>query len=160
MSAFGRETRMQLTARQLNAAVVIAVEGALTASTARQFLRRARGLLAFVQTPRVAIDLSGVPRVDASGGAALIALLRHVQREGVMLPRLRIRRRVVDGRHVFRLEGDLDGSTACHALDVVARAPRDGRELEIDLSAVRLTEGFGLEVLSRGLSRLARQRSV
>ena len=77
-----------------------------------------------------------------------------------MLPRLRIRRRVVAGRHVFKLEGDLDGSTACHALDVVARAPRDGRELEIDLSAVRLTEGFGLEVLSRGLSRLARQRSV
>ena len=72
MSAFGRDTRMRLTARQVNAGVVIAVEGALTASTARQFLRRARGLLAFVEMPRVAIDLSGVPRLDASGGAALI----------------------------------------------------------------------------------------
>ena len=71
---------MRVTSRQLNAVVVIAVEGALTASTARQFLRRARGLLAFVEMPRVAIDLSGVPRFDASGGAALIALLRHVQR--------------------------------------------------------------------------------
>ena len=32
--------------------------------------------------------------------------------------------------------------------------------MEIDLSAVRLAEGFGLEILSRGLSRLARERSV
>lgn len=77
-----------------------------------------------------------------------------------MRPHLRIRRQIVDARHVFRMEGELDGSTACHALDVVARVPRDGRELEIDLSAVRLVEGLGLEILSRGLAQLARQRSV
>jgi len=77
-----------------------------------------------------------------------------------MMPRLRIRRQVTDGRHVFRLEGELDGSTACQALDTVGRAPGDGRGLEVDLSAVRLIGTFGLEILSRGLTRLAHQREV
>ena len=77
-----------------------------------------------------------------------------------MLPRLRIQRRIVGGRHVFRLEGELDGSTACQALDTVARAPSDGLGLEVDLSSVGLVGMFGLEILSRGLGRLARQRAV
>jgi hypothetical protein len=78
----------------------------------------------------------------------------------IMLPRLRIRRRVMEGRHVFCLEGELDGSTACQALDTVGRVPRDGRSVEVDLSAVRLSGMFGLEILSRGLARLAHQREV
>lgn len=78
----------------------------------------------------------------------------------IMLPRLRIRRRVMESRHVFHLEGELDGSTACQALDTVGRVPRDGRSVEVDLSAVRLSGMFGLEILSRGLARLAHQREV
>jgi hypothetical protein len=77
-----------------------------------------------------------------------------------MLPRLRIQRREVSGRHVFRLEGELDGSTACLALDSVGRVPGDGRGVEVDLSAVRLIGMFGLEILSRGLGRLAHEREV
>jgi anti-anti-sigma regulatory factor len=77
-----------------------------------------------------------------------------------MMPRLRIHRQVTGGRHVFRLEGELDGSSACQALDTVGRAPGDGRGLEVDLSAVRLIGMFGLEILSRGLESLAHQREV
>jgi anti-anti-sigma regulatory factor len=77
-----------------------------------------------------------------------------------MPPRLRIRRRQRDGQHLVRLEGEVDGSTACHALDVMARTPPDGRELVIDLSALTGVETFGLEVLSRGLRQLARARRV
>ena len=39
-----------------------------------------------------------------------------------MPPRLRIRRRQRDGQHFVRFEGEVDGSTACHALDVLAQA--------------------------------------
>jgi len=77
-----------------------------------------------------------------------------------MPPRLRIRRRQREGQHVIRLEGIVDGSTACHALDVLARTPPDGRELVLDLSALSAIEPFGLEVLARGLRALGRQRRV
>jgi anti-anti-sigma regulatory factor len=77
-----------------------------------------------------------------------------------MPPRLRIRRRQRDGQHVVRFEGEVDGSTACHALDVLARTPPDGRELVLDLSLLTGVEAFGMEVLSRGLRRLARERRV
>jgi anti-anti-sigma regulatory factor len=77
-----------------------------------------------------------------------------------MPPRLRIRRRQRGGQHVLKFEGTMDGSTACHALDVLARTPPDGRELVLDLSALTSIEAFGLEVLGRGLRRLARQRRV
>ena len=122
MSAFGRDTRMRLTARQVNAGVVIAVEGALTASTARQFLRRARGLLAFVETPRVAIDLSGVPRVDASGGAALIALLRHVQScQGDLclfglVPGVRLLMEIMQMHLMFDIAPNVDGAVEALAV--------------------------------------------
>jgi anti-anti-sigma regulatory factor len=77
-----------------------------------------------------------------------------------MAPRLRIRRRLRDGQHVLKFEGAMDGSTACHALDVMARTPPDGREMVLDLSALTAVEAFGLEVLGRGLRRLARHRRV
>lgn len=77
-----------------------------------------------------------------------------------MPPRLRIRRRQREGQHVVRFEGTVDGSTACHALDVLARTPPDGRDLVLDLSALSTIETFGFEVLSRGLRALARQRRV
>ena len=113
---------MRLTARQVNAGVVIAVEGALTASTARQFLRRARGLLAFVEMPRVAIDLSGVPRVDASGGAALIALLRHVQScQGDLclfglVPGVRLLMEIMQMHLMFDIAPNVDGAVEALAV--------------------------------------------
>jgi len=77
-----------------------------------------------------------------------------------MPPRLRVRRRQRDDRHVLKFEGEIDGSTACHALDVLGRTPPDGRELVLDFSALTGAEAFGLEVLSRGLRQVARRRRV
>jgi anti-anti-sigma factor len=73
---------MQLTSRQVGSVTVIAPAGELTGATAPGFLQRGRLLLASASTPLVAIDLAGVPRLDSSGYAALVALLRHVQRRG------------------------------------------------------------------------------
>lgn len=77
-----------------------------------------------------------------------------------MPPRLRVRRREREDRHVFTFEGEIDGSTACHALDVVGRTPPDGRELVLDFSGLTGVQGFGLDVLSRGLRQMARERRV
>jgi anti-anti-sigma factor len=77
-----------------------------------------------------------------------------------MAPRLRVRRRQRDDRHILKFEGEIDGSTACHALDVLGRTPPDGRELVLDLSALTGVESFGLEVLARGLRQVARERRV
>jgi hypothetical protein len=71
-----------------------------------------------------------------------------------------VRRRQREDGHVFTFEGAIDGSTACHALDVLGRTPFDGRDLVLDLSALTGVETFGLEVLSRGLRQIARQRRV
>lgn len=77
-----------------------------------------------------------------------------------MPPRLRVRRRQREDRHILTFEGAIDGSTACHALDVLGRTPLDGRELVLDFTALTGVETFGLEVLSRGLRQIARQRRV
>jgi len=74
--------RVELIARQIGAVTVLTPLGELTVPTATVFLRRARGLGASVTQPLVAVDLSGVRRIDSSGYAALVALLRHVQRRG------------------------------------------------------------------------------
>jgi anti-anti-sigma factor len=72
--------RMQLTTRRDGAVTVVAAAGELTVPTAPSFLRQARLALAPIAEPLVAVDLSGVRRIDSSGFAALVALLRHVQR--------------------------------------------------------------------------------
>ncbi len=77
-----------------------------------------------------------------------------------MPPRLRVRRRQREDRYVLKFEGEIDGSTACHALDVLGRTPPDGREVVLDFSALTGVEAFGLEVLARGLRRVARERRV
>lgn len=77
-----------------------------------------------------------------------------------MPARLRIRRHQRDGRCVIALAGAVDGSTACHALDVLARTPARAEGLVLDLSAVTRVEGFGLDVLGRGLRRLTRDRRL
>lgn len=73
---------MELTTRQVGDVTVLEVAGELTVPTAPGFLRRARLRLAGLPTPVVAIDLSAAPRVDSSGFAALVALARHVERQG------------------------------------------------------------------------------
>jgi hypothetical protein len=71
-----------------------------------------------------------------------------------------VRRRQREDRHIFTFEGAIDGSTACHALDVLGRTPPDGRDLVLDLSGLTGAETFGLEVLSRGLRQIVHQRRV
>src|SRR5262245_4117764 len=71
---------MELTSRSVGAITVLTAEGELTIRTAPAFLRRACLLLAPAAPPLLAVDLGRVQRVDSSGFAALVALLRHVQR--------------------------------------------------------------------------------
>jgi anti-anti-sigma factor len=71
---------MTLTSRPIGNVTVLAADGELTVPTAPAFLRRARLLLAPTSVPLVVVDLARVRRADASGFAALVALLRHVQR--------------------------------------------------------------------------------
>ncbi len=73
---------MELTSRSVGPVSILAAEGELTVPTAPAFLRRARLLLAPVAPPLLAVDLSRTRRIDSSGFAALVALLRHVQRRG------------------------------------------------------------------------------
>jgi anti-anti-sigma factor len=71
---------MQFQSRQVGPVTVLSPVGELTIPTAPVFLRQARLCLAPVGTPLVAVELAGVRRIDSSGYAALVALLRHVQR--------------------------------------------------------------------------------
>jgi anti-anti-sigma regulatory factor len=58
------------------------------------------------------------------------------------------------------LYGDLDGSTACQALEAVANLPVDVREVVVHLEGLRSVESFGLDVLRRGIRGRARGRVV
>ena len=77
-----------------------------------------------------------------------------------MHPRLRIRTCRRDGRYVLKLDGEVDGSTACRALDALSHVPPETLEVVLDLSALTVVEAFGLEVLGRGLRRLLGRRRV
>ncbi len=61
---------------------------------------------------------------------------------------------------MLAFEGEIDGSTACQALERLAGAPAQARELVLDLSGVTTVDPFGLEVLSRGLRHLGRGRRI
>jgi hypothetical protein len=61
---------------------------------------------------------------------------------------------------VSRLQGELNGSTACRVLDVVARAPAQVREIVVDLGGASAVEDFGLDVLARGIPSCSRGRPV
>jgi anti-anti-sigma factor len=74
--------------------------------------------------------------------------------------RLRVRARRRNGVQVVKFQGEMDGSSACHALDFLARTPSETRELVLDLSGLTAVEPFGLAVLSRGLREVARARRV
>ncbi|MGH7321969.1 MAG: STAS domain-containing protein [Candidatus Rokuibacteriota bacterium] len=77
-----------------------------------------------------------------------------------MPPRLRVRTCVRDGCYVLRFDGEVDGSSACRVLDILAHTPRETREIVLDLSALTGVDAFGLEVLSRGLRQITRERRV
>ena len=98
------------------------------------------------QEPQGAIR-PGVPRF----------LLRFT---AVTAARLRVRKRVRQGQHVFAFDGEKNGSTACQAPERLAGAPPRARDLVLDLSGVTIVDPFGLEVLSRGLRDLGRGRRV
>jgi anti-anti-sigma factor len=76
------ETRMQLTARYVGRVTILAPAGELTVPTAHVFLREARQVLDLTTESRIGVDFTAVRRIDSSGYAALVALLRHVQRRG------------------------------------------------------------------------------
>src|SRR5262245_9883882 len=71
----------------------------------------------------------------------------------------RVQRLRRHGEHVVRLAGQVDGSTACWALALVAEAPPRA-QIVIDLSELTGAEAFGVEVFVRGLRRLTRDRCV
>jgi anti-anti-sigma regulatory factor len=78
----------------------------------------------------------------------------------VSAARLWVRKRVRQGQQVLAFEGEINGSTACHALERLAGTPPQAREIVLDLSGVTIVDPFGLDVLSRGLSRLGRGRRI
>ena len=71
---------MQVTARQIGPVLVLTLDGELLSPVAPAFLRTVRRLVASIESPAIAVDLGGVPRVDASGFGALVTLLRDVER--------------------------------------------------------------------------------
>jgi anti-anti-sigma factor len=73
---------------------------------------------------------------------------------------LSVRKRIRQGHHVLTFHGEINGSTACQALERLAETLSQTRELVLDLSRVTLVDPFGLEVLSRGLSRVGRGRRI
>jgi anti-anti-sigma factor len=115
-----RKTRdAQVTARKVRDVLVVSVEGPLTRATAARFLRRARALVADLRGALVALDLAGVPTLDASGCAALIAFLRSLQpRRGDMClfgvtPENRLFLELMQLHLLFDIAPDLDGAVEC-----------------------------------------------
>lgn len=76
------------------------------------------------------------------------------------MSRFSLRTRILGTRYVSRLQGELNGTTACRILDVVARAPAQVQEIVVDLGGVSTVEDFGLDVLARGIPSCARGRPV
>jgi len=77
---FKGENSMQVTTRQIGSVLVVAPAGELVSAAAPGFLRTVRGLLAQQNPPLVAVDLTRIHRVDSSGFAALVSLLRDADR--------------------------------------------------------------------------------
>jgi anti-sigma B factor antagonist len=71
---------MQVTTRQIGSVLVLSLDGELLSPVAAAFLQAARRIVSALPSPMVAVDLNGVPRLDASGFGALVSLLRHLQR--------------------------------------------------------------------------------
>jgi anti-anti-sigma factor len=111
-----KEFRMRLTMRRVNGISVLSVEGELTVASALPFLRQARHIMAGDPSPRVAVDLSQLRRIDSSGCAALLALRRDVQRPRGsicvcgLVPEVRLLLEVMQAHVIFDIEPDLAGA--------------------------------------------------
>ena len=105
---------MQVTAHQLGSVLVLAPEGELSRPVASAFLRTARQLLAPLRPPLLAVDLTHVPHVDASGFGALVALLRDVDRRAGELclaglrPEVRLLLEITQLHLLFEVRTDVD----------------------------------------------------
>jgi anti-anti-sigma factor len=115
---------MKLTVHQLDRVAIIALDGELTMLTAVDCLRKARDVLASAPCSLVAVDLSRVPRIDASGCAALISLRRDVRgRRGklclfALAAEVRLVLEVMQVHLILDIAPDLEGAIA--ALDAQA----------------------------------------
>ena len=109
---------MNVRVRQLDPIAIIALEGELTMLTAVDCLRQARGVLMSAPVPLVAVDLSRVRRIDASGCATLITLRRDIrQRRGNLClfglaAEIRLLLEVMQVHLILDIAPDLDGAIA------------------------------------------------
>jgi anti-anti-sigma factor len=71
---------MQVTTRYVSSVLVLALDGELSSPFAPAFLSTARRLLRPLARPLLAVDLTRVSTVDASGFGALVTLRRDVER--------------------------------------------------------------------------------
>jgi anti-anti-sigma factor len=105
---------MQVTAHQISSVLVLALDGELTRPVAPAFLRTARQLLGPVAPPLMAVDLTHVPHVDASGFGALVTLLRDVEhRQGSLClvglcPEVRLLLEIMQLHLLFEVCLDMD----------------------------------------------------
>jgi anti-anti-sigma factor len=112
---------MKVTVRQLDPTVILAIEGELTMLTAVTCLRQAREVLVSAPVSLVAVDLSQVRRIDASGCAALITLRRDVrERRGNLClfglaAEVRLLLEVMQVHLILDVAPDLDGAIAALA---------------------------------------------
>jgi anti-anti-sigma factor len=120
---------MRLTVRQLDKVIILGLEGELTLVTAVECLREARRILESTSTPLVAMDLSRLRRIDASGCAAIIALRRDIQRRRGNLclfglgSEVRLLLEIMQVHLILDIASDVDGALA--ALDGHAGMPMD-----------------------------------
>jgi anti-sigma B factor antagonist len=118
---------MQVTTREIDSVLVIALDGELVHQAAPAFLRTARHLLATVSPPLMAVDLSQVRHVDSSGFGALVSLLRDAERRRGRLclvgprPEVQILLEIMQLHLLFEVCGNVP--EACEALAPVDRAP-------------------------------------
>jgi anti-anti-sigma factor len=114
---------MQVTARQIGPVLVLTLDGELLSPVAPAFLRTVRRLVSSLEIPLIAVDLGGVPRVDASGFGALVTLLRDVERRRGALclvglaPDVRILLEIMQLHLLFEVTNDVD-----EAVDAVLAA--------------------------------------
>lgn len=127
---------MEVRFHQTDTVTVVAVDGELSVATAAAFLRRVRLVLASVTVPLVVVDLGRVRRVDSSGFAGLVALLRDMQRRRGdvclvgLAPPVRLLLEVMQLHLVFEVRDDVaSGVEALTASRPTVAAPTIVRRL-------------------------------
>jgi anti-anti-sigma factor len=126
---------MHVSARQIDSILVLTLDGELVSAIAPAFLRMARRLAAGGTRPLIAVDMTRVPRVDASGFGALVSLLRHVERRrgGLCLtgiqPDVRLLLEIMQLHLLFEVSSDLEEATDVLLAGHGVPALGDGRRL-------------------------------